>query len=126
MNHKPGPWKWFANTKSKEIHLATNYGGRHFIIEFARLGFQKAQPVFQDHDEGVMYKAFDRWLSEPDHKGDCTIIHPDARLIEMAPELYDCLKRIVKVTDDIFLDMLKVEILRAREVLEKVDNWGSV
>ena len=42
-----GAWAWFGNMKFNQIHLATQRGGRRFIMQFWRWGMQNAQPVFQ-------------------------------------------------------------------------------
>lgn len=44
---RPGPWQWFGNTAMHEIYLATVYGGRHIVMDFARWGMRGAQPRFQ-------------------------------------------------------------------------------
>lgn len=45
-----GPWEWYGNTKTAQVHLATVYGGRKFVIGFNRWGMRGAQPTFQvDH-----------------------------------------------------------------------------
>lgn len=83
--HTPGPWRWFGNLKTKEIYLATVAQGRIFVMDFARWGMQGAQPRFRrEFMRGVDQVA----VREVAYRGDIARIdHPDARLIETAPEL---------------------------------------
>ena len=92
-----GPWEWFGNTDVQEIHLATTYGGRIFIMRFERWGFQNAAPFFRDHKRGIMQHAKDlvsfevnpnivgheKAKSEPSvyRKDIKTVNHPDAQFI---------------------------------------------
>lgn len=87
--HTPPPWKWFANTKTKQVYLATPDRGRQFVMSFYRRGMQGATAAFQV--DGRMVDALELG-TEPDHNGDMTVTHPDARLIEAAPELLQELK----------------------------------
>jgi hypothetical protein len=86
--HTPGPWAWFGNTKNHEIHLATERGGRVFVMTFARYGMASAQPRFQvDHR---MVNAHDLVKYERDYRADIADInHPDAHLIAAAPDYHE-------------------------------------
>jgi hypothetical protein len=42
-----GPWRWFGNTKCKNVYLATTHSGRTYVMDFARWGMQSAQPTFR-------------------------------------------------------------------------------
>ena len=93
--HTPGPWRWFGNTKSHDIHLATVNGGRVFVLNFVRWGMAGAQPRFQGRGErrGFMVPATDLVTYEVDYRRDISgINHPDAHLIAAAPELLRALK----------------------------------
>ncbi len=83
--HTPGPWRWFANAKSKTIYLATPDRGRLYVMGFERWGMQQAAPQFRNPERCVLQHITE--LGEPDHNGDFTINHPDAILIASAPAL---------------------------------------
>lgn len=57
-----GPWKWFGNTKTRSIYLATDHSGRVFVMDFERWG-PAAAPRFQENhrmiraDEFVEYEV---------------------------------------------------------------------
>lgn len=103
--HTPGPWRWFGNTNSKQIYLATPDRGRQYVMCFERWGMNSASPAFQcdDHlmhraDELVTYEVFPDAKSPDDprlYRHDIVDInHPDARLIAAAPDMYEMLKTI--------------------------------
>ena len=54
-----GRWRWFGDTDSKQIYLATQHAGRVFVMDFVRYGMQSAQPRFQDPEQHLMFKAHD-------------------------------------------------------------------
>lgn len=89
----PGPWGWFGNIKHGGPYLATQHGGRVFVMQFARLGMRDAQPVFQvrddpDHpDWGHMVKGADLAIYEADHRDDIKgFDNPDAEFIAHSRE----------------------------------------
>lgn len=92
--HTPGPWAWFGNTKNHEIHLATERGGRVFVMQFARYGMASAQPRFQVGRR--MVNAHELVRYERDYRKDIAYIdHPDAHLIAAAPDLLAALMAVI-------------------------------
>lgn len=84
-----GPWRWFGNTKSKDIYMATTHSGRVFVMQFERYGRSGAQPVFQVRTStgGIMTPAHNLVIYEAPHRADISgIDHPDAIAIEHAWE----------------------------------------
>jgi hypothetical protein len=82
MKHTPGPWQWAVNgQRSSLIHP---HRGHLIVMDFVRLGMQGAtfRLATWDGDErglmgGIMRPAHEIALAA----------HPDARLIEAAPDL---------------------------------------
>jgi hypothetical protein len=93
--HTPGPWRWKFNAEHKTVDLV---GGRHLtVMDFARWGMGKAVPRFRDTEVGGM-NLMDRLCDKPEwiapepgrehHKRWHQLVtHPDARLIEAAPDM---------------------------------------
>lgn len=111
----PGPWGWFGNLKHGGPYLATRHRGRVFVMQFARLGMQDAQPVFQARDEDGrslgMVGGRDLAIYEADHRADIVgFDNPDATFIAHARQ-------------DI-ADLLD-EVDRCREALETIANADS-
>jgi hypothetical protein len=44
---RPGPWRWFGDTRGQRIYLATQRRGRIFVMSFDRWGMRGATPTFQ-------------------------------------------------------------------------------
>lgn len=94
--HTPGPWGWFGHNHG--FYLATTHSGRRFVMDFARMGMQWAQPRFQINGRMVDGADLVRFEVDPTVQGfkdgkaapsvyryDITDIdHPDARLIAQA------------------------------------------
>ena len=101
--HTPGPWRWEFNAKHGNLHLV---GGQLrydlTIIDFERWGMNGATMRLRDtaHDGmNIMHRVHERpdWIApEPGrehHKHWHQLLtHPDARLIEAAPDLLTALK----------------------------------
>ena len=49
-----GAWFWHGNGKMKTLSLATQGGGRHYVMDFERWGMQGAQPRFQPRGKGMI------------------------------------------------------------------------
>lgn len=104
--HTAGPWRWEVNRKSKDIKLV---GGQpqfdKTVMDFERWGMGGASPRFalQFGDAHIMTRLCDKpeWIqpfSGRSHHADwCAgAIHPDARLIEAAPELLEELEKLTR------------------------------
>ena len=99
----PGPWRWEINLNGKSLHLV---GGRPqfdlTLMDFERWGMGGATVRFRDlaHDGmNLMHKLHERpdWIhsfeGRKHHAHWCAdVIHPDARLIAAAPDLYEACK----------------------------------
>ena len=93
--HTKGPWRWQGDTAVHRFDLSTTYGGRIFVMDFVRFGMQRAQPRFQvPPSKGHMVPAKDLVRYEVTYRKDITgIDHPDARLIEAAPQLLELCRK---------------------------------
>jgi len=94
-----GPWRWFGDTRGRQIYLATVDRGRQFVMSFHRWGMQGATPAFRGEDYSGMRDAAD--YARYEVAADATsaddprlyrhdlqgLRHPDATLIEAAPRL---------------------------------------
>jgi hypothetical protein len=114
------PWRWFGNTAARQVYLATAHSGQVMVLSFHRWGFHGAQPYLQREPRtaamtmgsGVVpastlcrYDVLhgktraeaglgpkDDSSNSPLYREDFTgIDHPDALLLERAPEIIDAL-----------------------------------
>lgn len=102
QKHTPGPWRFEVNEKAKTVDLC---GGRvrHdlTVIDFVRWGMGGAQPRFRDDVDDLNIMCQVTAFTTPaegreHHAGWFKIIdHPDARLIESAPELLDSVETLL-------------------------------
>ncbi len=97
----PGPWEWGGYPS--DLRLQTSYGGKRFVMTFARKGMNGAQPRFQIKGRGMVgasdllqFQVGDpSVVGEKAAEADPTVYrrdvrgvaHADARLIALAPDL---------------------------------------
>jgi predicted urease superfamily metal-dependent hydrolase len=105
-NHTPGPWRWEYNAKHRAVHLV---GGKPAfdltVMDFARWGTQGAVPMFRDtavDGMNMMDRLCDKpeWLAveigrEHHKRWHMLVSHPDARLMEAAPDLLAALQFVM-------------------------------
>lgn len=117
----PGPWKWFGDTKLKNIYLATTHSGRIYVQDFVRWGMRGAQPRFQV--AGIMEDASELVEYEVDYRKDiATINHPDARFIADARTAYEqALDEIERLQAESAGDKVTIKALA-----ENYDNLKAV
>lgn len=106
LQHTPGPWRWELNAKHRSLHLV---GGRPkfdlTVMDFVRWGTHGATMRLRDtaHDGmQLLYRVHERadWIAtEPgrEHHRDWhqLLTHPDARLIQAAPDMLATLRKAV-------------------------------
>jgi hypothetical protein len=98
--HTPGPWRWEVSLKSKNVSLC---GGRppfdQTVMDFVRWGMGGAAPRLIDHNRFLLRRADEFSVTVPGREHHSAwfraIDHPDARMIEASPEMYDALVWIV-------------------------------
>lgn len=87
MSHTAGPWYWHVDSNGR-ISLRTPDRGQLIVMDFGRVGMQSAAPRFAYWDGmedgkprarlgGILMTATPDTIAQ----------HPDARLIEAAPDL---------------------------------------
>jgi hypothetical protein len=108
--HTPGPWRWVFNGEHRRLHLV---GGRPrydlTVLDFERWGMNDATMRLRDtaHDGmQLLYRVHERpdWIAPESgrehHKHWHRLLtHPDARLIEAAPDLKERLQSAIDALD---------------------------
>lgn len=92
MSHTKGPWVW-TNRMGGEWMLMADHGCRPVVMDFVRRGMNRAQPRFgirSDNMGGIM-KPVEKLPDFPNH--------PDALLIQAAPDLYEAALDALKWLD---------------------------
>jgi hypothetical protein len=116
LKRTPGRWRWEVNLKSRQIQLC---GGKSpfdlTVVDFVRWGMGGAQPRFRDGKD-LMQKASDFAVVAPGrehHESWFRLVdHPDARLMESAPELLDSV--------NVLFELLAESIAHGMPVTERV------
>lgn len=96
----PGPWRWEICPKHKSITLSGGVPRYDLsVMQFERWGMQGAQPLFRETDKrglNITHPVMHWSAACPgrEHHEDWfrLLKHPDAQLIEVAPDLYDALQ----------------------------------
>jgi len=116
--HTPGPWVWRGNAHAQDVYLSTRHGGRRIVMGFKRWGTANAQPTFRGQNSLEDAKDLLKFeVGDPSVTGVAEarennsvyrlhiadIDHPDARLIEAAPEMWDL---IVELFEDPKLSLI--------------------
>lgn len=99
--HTPGPWAWFDSQRGP--YLATPDRGRLYVMGFARKGMQGALPRFAMWDgieSGVERQRLGGIMEDGVNLRNGEM-HPDARVIEEAPNLLDALQELLDAGDHI-------------------------
>jgi len=136
--HTPGPWGWYGDTS--RLYLATRHRGRQYVMDFARLGMNKAQPRFQIN--GLMEPAIDlvrfevgngtakgraEGKADPSvYRYDITDIdHPDARLMVASPDLFEALETMISTAEALGPAFDPHSLQQARAALAKAKGEAA-
>lgn len=96
----PGPWQWFTKSNGGP-YLATPDRGRLYVMSFTRLGMQGATVRFSRWDgmnDGTKRQRMGGIMEDGLLLKDGEL-HPDARLIEAAPDLLGALVDYMAAVD---------------------------
>lgn len=121
LQHTPAPWRWELNEKSKHVELVGGIPKYDLtVMSFVRYGMGSAAPEFRDSN-CIMKRceAFGKEVEGRKHHADWfkSISHPDAKLMQSAPEMIDCLLKIEKFISENKSKNYMIEML-SREVPE--------
>ena len=125
--HTAGPWRWELNPKHRQMRLCGGVPRYDLtVMDFVRWGMGGAAPRFREPEPtrlNIMHRA-EKWgavVPGREHHEDWfrAIDHPDARLIEAAPDLLAALTRIIDAYDFPDTAGVREEIEKSREVIRK-------
>jgi len=88
--HTAGPWEWQSFDGGETIFLGTPNRGRLVVMDFVRMGMNRAEPRFSINRDGKDIGG----IMSPASKLDIDN-HPDARLIAAAPDMLAALKLLL-------------------------------
>lgn len=93
-----GPWGWFGTPK--EPYLATQHGGRVYVMRFARSGMRGATVMWQGVEHLGMVKTKEVAVKEREYRDDLeSINHPDAIFIAASrQDVSDLLAEVERLT----------------------------
>ena len=131
-----GEWFWHGNGKTNCLSLATQGGGRHYVMDFDRWGMRGAQPRFQPRGEGMVdAKALLKFqvgdgsatgmeeakADEGVYRYDIVAIdNPDARRIARIPQMEAALLAAVELADCVEQDWQEASYAEFVEMKDKL------
>ena len=124
-SYTAGPWRWELNEESRRIQLCG--GEPRFdltVMDFVRWGMNGAIPrLREDRDRMNIMHRVDRWgIVAPgrEHHADWfkLLDHPDARLIESSPELFERLRALLAAVER--GEVLDHHVSSARAIIARV------
>lgn len=98
--HTPGPWEWHVDPKYKMARLMSMTRMRPIVMSFERWGMNRAAPEFRDAEKDLLYRV-EHWLPTERRGMYFDIDHPDARLMQAAPDIYEALAELLLLKDDL-------------------------
>lgn len=135
LKHTPAPWRWELNEKSKHVQLCGGIPKYDLIVmDFVRYGMGGAQPRFNIEKESgfnIMVKSSEMGsiVKGREHHADWfkSILHPDAILMQHAPEMIEALIKVnefIKENSDknYMVKLLDRELPGLNELIESATN----
>lgn len=100
-----GPWKWEINRRNKRVFLSAR---GNEVLRFERWGMHSATPTFTEIVDGHILQGVKAESLAVDingrehHRDWCQgIDHPDAKLMEKSPDMYEMLSKLSSMMTDI-------------------------
>lgn len=119
----PAPWRWEVNKKHKSVVLT---GGKPMfdidVMRFQRYGMQDAQPTFCEGDyQGVKASDLAVKAKGREHHSAWFMLlkHPDAQLIEAAPDMYNELQNLLDIFNHESKSVTILDVMRIEKLLAK-------